>query len=237
MPNTTDYIEIIERRTPSAPVFLTCEHASQELPPPFSWPEDDAWLVDTHWAYDLGAAQLTRELARELGAGAVLSRFSRLLIDPNRSEDARDAIRATAEGRTIFLNRDIDESERLRRLEMARAYHAAIDEALSSDAAPIVLSIHTFTPLYEGVRRTVEVGVLFDEEDALAERVRDTLAQHGFHALLNEPYSGKLGLIYSADRHARRHGRRALELELRQDLACDAEARARLIAVIRAELV
>jgi predicted N-formylglutamate amidohydrolase len=116
---------------------------------------------------------------------------------------------------------------------MARAYHAAIDEALQSDAAPVVLSIHTFTPLYEGAPRSVEVGVLFDQEELLAEKVRAALAQSGFHALLNEPYSGRLGLIYSADRHARRHGRRALELELRQDLACDEAARARVVAALR----
>jgi predicted N-formylglutamate amidohydrolase len=228
----TDYVEIIPRRAPDAAAFLTCEHASRELPPPFRWPDEDAWLTGTHWAYDLGAAELTRELAGELGAGAVLSRFSRLLIDPNRSEAAPDTFRANAEGRTVFLNRDIGDDERARRFEIARAYHAAIDDALSSDAAPVVLSIHTFTPLYEGLRRSVEVGVLFDEEELLAERVRATLADNGFHALLNEPYSGKAGLIYSAERHARRHGRRALELELRQDLACDASARARVVSVL-----
>ena len=119
---------------------------------------------------------------------------------------------------------------------MARAYHAAIDDALWSDTAPVLLSIHTFTPLYEGSRRSVEVGVLFDEEELLAERVRAALARDGFHALLNEPYSGKLGLIYSADRHARRHGRRALELELRQDLASDEAARARVVSVLSAVL-
>jgi predicted N-formylglutamate amidohydrolase len=231
----TDCVEIIRRsaHAPDAAAFLTCEHASQDLPPPFRWPDEDAWLRGTHWAYDLGAAALTRELAAELGAGAVLSRFSRLLIDPNRSEDAPDLFRATAEGRAVFLNRDIGDGERSQRLAMARAYHAAIDEALQSDAAPVVLSIHTFTPLYEGAPRSVEVGVLFDQEELLAEKVRAALAQSGFQALLNEPYSGRLGLIYSADRHARRHGRRALELELRQDLACDEAARARVVAALR----
>jgi predicted N-formylglutamate amidohydrolase len=233
---TTDYVEIIERRAPDAAAFLTCEHASEELPAPFRWPDEDSWLKGTHWAYDLGAAELTRELAAELGAGAVLSRFSRLLIDPNRSEDARDTFRETAEGRTVFLNRDIGDGERLQRFAMARAYHAAIDGALTADAAPVVLSIHTFTPLYEGTRRAVEVGVLFDRDEELAERTRAALSRTGFLALLNEPYSGKAGLIYSAERHARRHCRRALELELRQDLACDRAARARVISVLRTVL-
>jgi len=80
----SDYVELVEKRSARCPIILTCEHASERMPEPFRFPEEDAWLVGTHWAYDLGAADLTRELADAIGAAAVLSRFSRLLIDPNR---------------------------------------------------------------------------------------------------------------------------------------------------------
>ena len=233
----SEYVEITRRPPdlrPVCPVFLTCEHASKRLPPPFRWPEEDAWLESTHWAYDLGAAELTRELAAAFGATAVLSRFSRLLIDPNRDEDAPDLFRRVAEGRTVFLNANIDANERELRVTMARQYHQTIDLELGADAAQIVLSVHTFTPVYEGQRRRVEIGVLFDEEDALAESVRRGIALAGFETHLNEPYSGKLGLIYSANRHAKKHGRRALELEVRQDLAVDPAVRARLTQALPA---
>ena len=115
---------------------------------------------------------------------------------------------------------------------MSNAYHAAIDHALGSDPARLILSIHSFTPLYEGTPRAVELGVLFDEETELAETLHAAFVEAGFAAMLNEPYSGRFVLMYAVDRHAKQHGRRALELEVRQDLACDPAARARIIAVL-----
>src|ERR1700753_1262283 len=171
----SDYVEVVNRAEPRASVFLTCEHASNRMPPPFRWPDEDAWLADTHWAFDLGAADLSRELARALGVSAVLSRFSRLLVDPNRTQEAADLFRTVADGKPVVLNRGLDDGERARRLALANAYHSTIDALLASDPAKVVLSVHSFTPLYEGVRRTVEVGVLFDREEVLAERVRAAL--------------------------------------------------------------
>jgi predicted N-formylglutamate amidohydrolase len=217
-------------------VILTCEHASERLPEPFRFPEEDAWLAGTHWAYDLGAAELTRELARALGAGAVLSRFSRLLIDPNRSPTAPDLFRKIAEGRAVALNQHVGDEERELRFAMSNAYHAAIDRALDADRARLILSIHSFTPVYEGTPRAVELGVLFDEETELAESVQAAFVEAGFAALLNEPYSGKFGLMYAVDRHAKQHGRRALELEVRQDLACDPAGRRRIVTVLQRAL-
>jgi predicted N-formylglutamate amidohydrolase len=78
--DSSDAVEAIDGDFDSRLVF-TCEHASAELPEPWTWPEEDRWLVDTHWASDLGAAAFTRRVAGLMNAPAVLSRFSRLLID------------------------------------------------------------------------------------------------------------------------------------------------------------
>jgi predicted N-formylglutamate amidohydrolase len=223
----------VVRGAVDAPLFLSCEHASERLPDPFVWPEADRRLVGTHWAYDLGARELTLELAAALNAGAVLSRFTRLLADPNRPEAHGDLFRAVAEGEPVHFNRAIAPNERALRIERYhRPYHAALDEELGRTRAPILLAIHTFTPLYEGKVRTVELGVLFDrEEQAAAELgavLEDALPGVGY----NEPWSGKAGLMYSCERHAEKHGRVALELEVRQDLAVDPAYRARLIGVL-----
>src|SRR5690606_25270112 len=114
-----------------APIFLTCEHASERLPAGYEWPAGDRRLVGTHWAFDLGAAAITEELAAALRAPAVLSRFSRLLIDPNRPADSDTLFRAEAEGEPVELNRDLDEAERQRRLERFHApFHEAIHQRL-----------------------------------------------------------------------------------------------------------
>ncbi|HEX3595794.1 MAG TPA: N-formylglutamate amidohydrolase, partial [Polyangiaceae bacterium] len=162
--------------------------------------------------------------------------FSRLLIDPNRSAEAPDLFRKLAEGRPVVLNQDIGDEERQRRVEMSEAYHAALDDALAADSANLILSVHSFTPVYEGSPRAVEVGVLFDEESELAEALHAAFVDAGIATLLNEPYSGKFGLMYSVERHAKRHGRRPLELEVRQDLACDPAARARIVTLLGATL-
>ncbi len=219
-------------------VVLTCEHASAALPAPWRWPPGDAALRPTHWAYDLGAADLTRELADDLNAPAVLSTFTRLLVDPNRAEGHDELFRRHAEGgRPVALNATLtpaDADARLRRFY--RPFHAAIDAAVGSSAAPVVLSIHSFTPVYDGKRRDLEVGVLYDEADALGEGLHARLQQAGFRTERNAPYSGKAGLMYSAHHHATVHGRDALELEVRQDLAVDAAFRARLRAAVTAAL-
>lgn len=218
---------------PGAPVFLTCEHASERLPDGHSWSPNDGRLVGTHWAFDLGARDLVFDLATAMGAPAVLSRFTRLLVDPNRPEDSDTLFRAEAEGAAVDLNRDIGGAERMRRIErFYRPYHDAIDRRLATHAAPVLFSIHSFTPVYEGTIRPMEVGVLFDTQDELAEQAAAAIRAAGFVTALNEPYSGKAGLIHAAEHHAGRHGRKALELEVRQDLAVRPEFRARLVAAL-----
>lgn len=227
----TDAFERVEGD--GLPLVLTAEHASERMPAPWEWPEADRWLVGTHWAYDIGAAELTRELAEGLGATAILARFTRLLADPNRPESDPTLFREVAEGHPVALNQSLSPEERARRLErLWRPYHAAVDEAVRGSHAPLVLAIHTFTPIYEGEVRELEVGVLFDREEDLAVELADALRAVGLNVALNEPYSGRAGLIYSAHRHAETHGRRALELEVRQDLAVEEVFRARLIGVL-----
>lgn len=216
-----------------APAFLTCEHASERLPSAWQWPHPDQRLVGTHWAYDLGAREVTLELARELGASAVLSRFSRLLADPNRDEAHADLFRAMADGQPVLLNTGIEPDDRERRLaEYHRPFHVEVDTALAAVDAPILFSIHTFTPLYQGEPRSVELGVLFDHQEREAHILGALLSEEFERVAYNEPWSGRAGLIYSAERHSERHGRLALELEVRQDRAVDPAYRARLIPVL-----
>jgi len=230
----TDVCEILEAER-TAPLLLTCEHASNELPPPYAWPPTDLWLVNTHWAVDLGVAEVTRALAAALEVPAVLSGFSRLLVDANREAGDPTLFRTVADGRTVGLNARLTDAERRERVARFHApYHAAIDLLLMRyPAAGLIVSMHSFTPVYEnGPPRVMEIGVLFDREDAIAAVVMDSLTADGWAVAANEPYSGKAGLIYAADHHASRHGRRALELEIRQDLAADEGRRGALVQSI-----
>lgn len=212
---------------------ITCEHATNRMPPGWSWPEDDLWLVDTHWASDLHIEAFVEGLARRLHAPAVLSRFTRLLIDPNRPLDSDTLFRSVAEGRPVHLNTSLSDEERQRRItHLYEPYHAAADALVGRHAGASVLGVHSFTDTYEGTEREVEIGVLFDEDEALAMQFANHVRGHGFEVCLNEPYSGKQGLIFGPRRHAQAHGRACIELELRQDRLADPIQASRLVEII-----
>lgn len=214
-------------------VLLTCEHASQRMPEGWRWPKADQRLLDTHWAFDLGAAELTQELAEWLECGAVLSNFSRLVIDPNRELDSPTLFREHAEGAPIELNFELAMDERNRRIDsLYTPFHDALNEAAAASNAETMFSIHSFTPLYEGTTRTMEIGILFDSHEPAARALAQRLHDAGFITVLNEPWSGKNGLMYSVEQHAVRHGKTAIEIEVRQDLATDPAFRKRLVEVL-----
>jgi len=225
--------EVLSRSSGAQPVLITVEHASERMPAGWAWSPKDLPLRGTHWAYDIGAEDLARALADALGSVAVFARFTRLLVDPNRPEASPDLVRAAAGQRSVHMNRGLSVEERARRVEaLWRPYHVIVDREVANSPAPVLLAVHTFTPVFEGERRAVEVGVLFDAEEDLARRLRARLEAAGFVAGLNQPYSGKEGLIFSVDLHARHHGRRAIEIELRQDLAVDPAVRERVAEAV-----
>lgn len=211
-------------------IVLTCEHASDQLPVP--WGADE-WLRSMHWAIDLGIADFTRALCERLDSRAILARFSRLWIDANRPLYSSTLFRDRADGRPVHLNSDLPDHERLARvLSCWQPYHDGVDALIEEAPARLLLSMHSFTPLYEGNVREVEIGVLFDDEDALAAEVAQRLEPFGYCVRLNEPYSGKGGMMYSCYDHAKRHGLRGLELEVRQDLLADPVHVARLLDAV-----
>ena len=215
--------EVVVGGAGTCPVLLTCEHASNRVPPPRVWPDEDRWLAPLHWAYDLGAAAITRQLAEDLGAVAVLARFTRLLVDPNRVLSSDTLFREVADGKTVHLNTEASPAEREARIStFYEPFHGAIDHAMEGREPGLLLSIHSFTPRYEGgALRPMEMGVLFDRNRDDALRLAAAFSRQGLKTALNAPYSGMNGMMYSAQSHADRHGWRALELEIRQDLSGD----------------
>ncbi|MDJ0868828.1 MAG: N-formylglutamate amidohydrolase [Myxococcota bacterium] len=214
--------EIVGDPRRGGPFVFTCEHATNALP---EWRASaaDRPLLEDHWGWDIGAADLTRDLAARTGSCAVLSRFSRLVCDPNREPGEPSFVVEVVEEHPLSFNLGVDAAERARRRRRYfDPYHDAIDRTIDARTAlhtPVRLcSIHSFVPIYLGNPRPMEIGVLFDAYDEHAWRLEGALAEQGFETVLNAPYSGFDGLIYAAQRHGRAHDLVYLELEVRQDL-------------------
>ena len=209
-------------------LLLIADHASNAIPPEYGALGIPASELERHIAYDIGSAALTRALAARLGAPAVLSTFSRLLIDPNRGADDPTLVMRLSDGVVLPGNARIDEAEKARRIARFYApYHgaieAAVDAGIAAGRVPVVFSIHSFTPVWRGWPRPWHAGILWDEDPRFAVPLIERLREDP--ALVigdNEPYSGALknDTLY---RHCTRRGIAHALIEVRQDLIADAE--------------
>ena len=202
--------------------LVTCDHAANTVPVEVgngSLGLSDADM-NRHIAYDVGAAGLARALARRLDAPAILSNFSRLVIDPNRGEDDPTLLMKLYDGTIIPANRHAgpDELER-RKAQCYRPYHAALTKLAARRPDTVILAIHSYTPQLRGhPPRPWEAAVLHATDGRLARPVIDRLRALGrFPVGDNEPYSGHLPGD-SIDKHALAHDRLNVLVEVRNDL-------------------
>jgi predicted N-formylglutamate amidohydrolase len=180
-----------------------------------------------HIAYDIGIEGLVRSLSEKLGVPAVLGGFSRLLIDPNRGEDDPTLIMKISDGAVIPSNHPITEEEWNARIAtFHRPYHNAVSETIAATAAatskaPLVLSLHSYTPAWKGVPRPWHAAVLWDTDHRAVAPLLDMLrADPDLVVGDNEPYDGALkgDTMY---RHCMIPGIAHALLEVRQDLIGD----------------
>jgi len=217
-------VEIIAGTMQSGVLFV-CDHASNALPPclgTLGLDEDD---LTRHIAYDIGAAAVTRRLAQIFEAPAVLSRFSRLLIDPNRGLDDPTLVPKLSDRRIIPGNEKSDADDIATRVETywkpyRQAISAHIEEMLQTGMLPIILSIHSFTPIWRGDLRPWEIGVLWDADNRLAHPLIEALKADAIATGDNEPYDGALQGD-TLDEEVTRRGLAGLLIEIRQDLIED----------------
>jgi predicted N-formylglutamate amidohydrolase len=217
---------------------LLCDHASNALPPVYGTLGLRYGQLGRHIAYDIGAAGVTRMLAQILGVPAILTRNSRLLIDPNRGLYDPTLIMRVADGAVIPGNRQLDGAERERRIvQYYQPYHGMIgqvvDQALAAGVAPVLLAIHSFTPIWKGIARPWHAAVLWDKDPRLAHVLLAGLRASaglvvGDTCLVvgdNEPYDGAL----KGDtlwQHGTARGLAHALLEVRQDLIGDTSGQA-----------
>ncbi|MCW8836266.1 MAG: N-formylglutamate amidohydrolase [Rhodospirillales bacterium] len=205
------------------PLLLLCDHASNVVPASLDQLGLDDATFERHVAYDIGAAALTRILSERLNAPALLSGYSRLVIDVNRQPGDPGSIPEVSDDIEIPGNKGLSEVQKVERAEVFHwPYHHAITNAVghlwAMGKPPAVFSIHSFTPHMSGERRPWDAGVLWNRDPRIAVPMINFLRQNE-HLVIgdNEPYSGK-EIAYSIDQHAGTSGLPNCAIEIRQDL-------------------
>lgn len=202
--------------------LVVCDHARNHVP---SWVNGGdlgiaAEDMERHIAFDVGAAGVAVRLAELLDAPAILSNFSRLVIDPNRGEDDPTLVMQLYDGTMIVGNRGITQAGIEERLERCyRPYHAAVTKLAARREDTVIVSVHSFTPQFRRrPMRPWHCGLLYGDDTRLSLPLVQLLEQvPGLVVGANKPYSGHL-TGDTIDRHAIVPGRQNTLIEVRNDL-------------------
>jgi predicted N-formylglutamate amidohydrolase len=217
-------VACIENAEGQSPLLLICEHASNNLPTRYGTLGLGSADLESHIAWDPGALGVARGLSRLLDAPLIFATVSRLVLDLNRDPSAPDSITSMSERTVIPGNGDLDPVERAWRIrEVYDAFHGAVDAFAdarkTAGQVRAVVSIHSFTPVYRGVQRPWDIGLIFDRDERFAQSLEAGLRQDPALTVgMNQPYSPADRVFHTLERHAARRGLAPLMIEIRNDL-------------------
>jgi predicted N-formylglutamate amidohydrolase len=222
-PDEPEPFEVVEGSLAS-PYVLLCDHASARIPRALAALGLPAHELERHIAWDIGAAGLARRLASKLDAWLILQGYSRLVIDCNRTLGHEQSIATRSEDTDIPANFGISPTEaRERATAIFEPYHARIRAELDARAArrqrSVLVFVHSFTPVFRGVRRPWHAGVLYHEDKRLALPLLAALRREPELTVGdNEPYAASPHSDYALVEYGERRRLPHVELEVRQDL-------------------
>ena len=214
-------VAAIVNRDGTFPVLIVCEHASNFIPAEFDGLGLTGVELASHIAWDPGAAEVAFHLSHLLDAPLVQGKLSRLIYDCNRSPEAIDAIPDKSEMFEVPGNCNLTEAERKCRVEQIyNPFRRCVKQVISSfSLPPALITIHSFTPVYNGEVRAVELGILHDSDTALADAMLSAIPIFtSLETQRNEPYGPKHGVTHTLREHGIANGIPNVMIEIRNDL-------------------
>ena len=205
-------------------VLLVCEHASNFIPDCFANLGLSEAQRLSHVGWDIGAAELARALSDSLDAALLVQRYSRLLYDCNRPPSEASAIPQLSEETQIKGNLGLSvEAREYRVKRIYEPFHNAISAQIAERKAAgrntIVVSIHSFTAVYLGRQRAVQLGIIFDTDNAFAAAFYQQARKNkAYDIRINEPYGPSDPVLHLVTRHTEEHQVAGMMLEIRNDL-------------------
>ena len=221
----------VERERGRSPFVLICDHAGRRIPRKLGTlgVADDE--LQRHIAWDIGARGTAAHMADMLDAVLIAQTYSRLVIDCNRPPGAPTSITPRSERTDIPGNQDLSPEDAAARAdEIFAPYHARITAELDRRRAlaelTVLVSMHSFTPVFHEVARLWHVGMLYNRDARVAHVLLELIRAEGEWVVGdNEPYSVSDGTDYAIPVHGERRGLPHVEIEVRQDLIADAAGR------------
>jgi predicted N-formylglutamate amidohydrolase len=227
-----DTAAMVEGPAGGAAVLLVCEHASNHFPAAWGDLGLDETARASHIAWDPGALALTRALAARLAAPLVAGTVSRLIYDCNRPPEAPDAIPAASEIYPVPGNQGLSAAARAARVEAVyRPFVMTVEAQIAQRRPAAIVTVHSFTPLWFGRPRSVQLGLLHDADSRLADSM---LAEDwpGLDVRRNQPYGPADGVTHSLKLYGVSRGLANVMIEVRNDLLADATGVERIAAVL-----
>lgn len=217
--------------------LLACDHASNRIPASLGTLGLGADRLQEHIAWDIGAAAVADILSGRFDAPLVKSGYSRLVIDCNRHLTDRTSIPSVSDGVTVPGNRTLDgAASAARAARIMVPYHAEIERRLDEARDPpfhAFVSVHSFTPVFEGRQRPWQVSALWNRDGRLALPFMAALAARGDVTVGdNQPYSARNSFGYTVHRHGEARDLPHLLVEIRQDLIADGAGVIRWAAIV-----
>ena len=222
----------------SSSVVLVCEHASAIIPAEYNHLGIQPSHRSSHAVWDPGAFAVASSLAKEMEAKLIFSKVSRLIYDCNRAPDAADAMPARSEIIEVPGNADLSPEERQKRIDtFYKPFRNRLARELAATKLPTLITIHSFTPVYNGKKRDVEIGLLHDQDQRLAVAMFETSQNHTSHIVrLNEPYGADDGVTHTLHEHGVKNGYPNIMLEIRNDLIATTSQQTGMAKVLSAWL-
>ena len=214
---------VVHNADGASSLFLTCDHAGRRIPRRLGDLGLPAGELVRHIAWDIGALATSKLLSDALDAPLVEQVYSRLVVDCNRPTRSPTFVTPLSESTPIPGNRDLSaEAIAAREREIYRPYHdriAAMLDARKAAGRPTVLvAMHSFTPVYKGVARPWQIGLLYNRDARVATILHELLAGTGLTVGDNEPYAITDDSDYGIPVHGEQRGLPHIEIEIRQDL-------------------
>lgn len=205
----------------AAPLIFVCEHASHYIPYEYRNLGLDDELLKSHIAWDPGAKELTYLLSQVFKAPAILSEISRLIYDCNRPPEAHDNMPSRSEKYAIPGNENLSDAERQSRIDnYYEPFKQSVSDIISEQMiAPMLVTIHSFTPQYHDRPRDVEIGILCDADSRAADAMLSISSQIDHYKIeRNQPYGPEDGVTHTLKEHGIKNGLPNVMIEVRNDL-------------------